>query len=103
MSVPTLSLTESQAFQALRSFILQTLDPSIEVVRGYQNRVPEPQGEDFIVIWSLSQIRLSTNEVTFSDNSFIGGITKGTVLTITEILTGFVSVGQLLFDINGAI
>ncbi len=97
MIVPTLNLTETQAFQALRSFILNTVDSTIEVVRGYQNRVGEPQGDDFIVVWPLLQTRLSTNYTTSVDNSFTGYITDN-VLTVTEILTGFVAVGQLLFD-----
>lgn len=57
----TLSLTESQVCAALRSVLLGILPVGTEVVRGQDNRVPEPVGPDFVVYWPISGVRLSTN------------------------------------------
>lgn len=66
MSV-TLSLTESQAITALRSFLLGILPDGTEVVRGQDNRVPEPQGDDFVTMTPIGRERLETNVDTYTD------------------------------------
>lgn len=67
MAAPTLSLTEAQAFAAVRAFLLDVLPAGTPVVRGQINRVPEPAQSDFVVITPLMQQRLTTNQHTYSD------------------------------------
>lgn len=66
----TVGLTESQIFAAIRSFLLTVLPPNIEVIRGQDNRVPQPPGTDFVVMSSLSRERLATNRLAYFDGTF---------------------------------
>lgn len=63
MPVFTPSITEDAIFTELRRFLLYILAkyPTLEVVQGQDNRVPEPKGNNFIVMWIVRNIRLSTN------------------------------------------
>lgn len=60
----TISITQDQLFVALWTYLTSIID--CPVIRGLQNRTPEPIG-DFIVMTPLFQKRLSTNENSFSD------------------------------------
>lgn len=84
MALPTISLTESQVFTALRSFLLTATLPATDVIKAQTNRVPEPINPDFILMTPLRQERLETNETTFQDNIFTGSIAV-TTLTVTSI------------------
>lgn len=97
--VPTLSLTEVQALTSLRSFLLGILPSGTEVIRGQDNRVPEPAVANFVVMTPLMQPRLGTNEVSYFDDVVTGEI-AGTVLTVTDIarLQLGLSTGMLLLD-----
>ena len=57
----TTSITEAQIFQIIGTFLQQILDPSVAVVRGEVNRVPEPAGTDFVVMWPILTERLERN------------------------------------------
>jgi hypothetical protein len=61
-----LSLTEAQTLTALRSVLLAYVG-SIEVFRAQVNRVPEPQGVDYIEMTPITRERLSTNVDVYSD------------------------------------
>jgi hypothetical protein len=63
----TISITEDDLFAALRTFLLTIVADGVEVVQGQDNLVPEPNADDFIVMWSLGQARLSTNDSSYSD------------------------------------
>lgn len=63
----TLSLTESQAMEALGTFIVSILDTSVVVVQGQANRVAPPNVTNYVVITSSGRIRLSTNIVNYDD------------------------------------
>lgn len=95
----TVSITEEQIFQVLGTFLQFILPATVSVIRGQGNRVPEPQGTDFVVMWPILQERLSYNIDSFEDSSFVGSI-SGNTLTVTEMLAGVVSVG-LSLDANG--
>lgn len=62
-----LSFTDSQALAALRTFLLSLVPDGVEVLRGLGNRVPEPPGDDFIVITPILRERLSTNVAAYRD------------------------------------
>ena len=108
--MPTLSLTESQAMTVLRQFIMGLLPTTTAganptaiptpVIRGQINRVAEPAANDFVVLTSMRQPRLSTNIVTFQDNGIIGSI-AGTTLTVTTIMFGKLSPGLTVIDEAG--
>jgi hypothetical protein len=95
--IPILSLTEAQAFTALRSFLLSALPVGIEVIRAELNRVPEPIGLDFVVMSQLSQPRMATNIEDYDDNVATASI-AGTVMTVTEVTRGTLSPGAALSD-----
>lgn len=98
MSV-TLSLTESQTLAALRSFLLAILPAGVEVIRGQDNRVPEPQGANFVEMTPTLRDRLSTNVDSYKDAAFTGSI-AGSTLTITSVGTGSLTVGSVLLGNN---
>lgn len=96
---PVLSLTETQELSVLRAFLLAVVPAGVDVVRGQVNRVAEPEGSDFVVIWPLRQSRLSTNYVSYYDNVVTGSI-SGTALTVSAIAQqeSPLSAGMLLTD-----
>jgi hypothetical protein len=103
---PILSLTEAQAFTAMRGFLLQVCVPSdptqpVQVIRGQagNNQTPEPGVPDFVVMSPLRQSRLSYNVTSYADNVFTGSISE-TTLTVTEFAqqAGPLIAGMLLTD-----
>jgi hypothetical protein len=66
MTALTLNLTEAQALTVVRSFLLSILPVTVEVFRGQDNRVPEPQGMNFIVLTPVARERLALNTVSGS-------------------------------------
>jgi len=63
----TISITESQVFTALRSFLLGILPAGVEVVKAQGNGVGEPVGGDFVVMNSIATPRLATNVDGYTD------------------------------------
>ena len=92
----TASPSQDDIQTALRSFLLTILPPGTDVVEGQDNRVPEPQPDDFVVFWPLYRPRLSTNIDTSGDVKFTGSI-AGQVLTVTDVQRGVVALGSFLF------
>ena len=66
MTALTLNLTEAQALTVVRSFLLSILPVTVEVFRGQDNRVPEPQDMNFIVLTPVARERLALNTVSGS-------------------------------------
>jgi len=95
---PQLDLFEIDAFTVLRSFLLSCV-PGIEVVRGQDNRVPEPLGSDFITMIPVLRERIHNNIHDYVDSLFVGSIT-GTTLTITETLLGSLFVGVNIYGVD---
>lgn len=62
-----LSITESDILTALRLFLLAILPAGVEVVRGQDNRVAEPIGQDFVTMTPIMRERLETNIQGFDD------------------------------------
>lgn len=62
-----ISITQSNLFTALRTFLLSILPAGIEVVMAETNRVAEPEGSDFVVMTPLLRERQSTNVDTYAD------------------------------------
>lgn len=95
----TLSITESNALTALRSFLLAILPAGIEVLRSQGNQVPEPQGPDFVMMTPLLKERLETNVDAFDDVAFTGSI-AGSTLSVTAMQIGEIAVGAQLLGSN---
>ena len=64
---PPISLTGDLALMVLRAFLLGILPAGTEVVRGLDNRVPEPIGADFLVMTPVLRERIETNVDTYRD------------------------------------
>lgn len=64
MSV-TIDLTETDLFTALRGVLLQVLPTGTEVIRAQENRVPEPEADNYVIMNSAQRVRLSTNAETW--------------------------------------
>jgi len=95
--MPTdISLTETQILTVLRSFLLAVLPPRTEVVRGQTNRVPEPAGENFVVMTPILRERLATNRTNYHDAALTGSAT-GQTLTVTAVEFGEIVIGAPLF------
>lgn len=94
MSV-TLNFTESNVFAAVRSYLLSVLPVGIEVVKGLDNRVPEPIGPDFVTMTPIGRERIETNVDDYADAAFTGSI-AGNTMTITNVILGSISVGATL-------
>jgi hypothetical protein len=95
---PQLDLFETDAFAVLRSFLLSCVS-NIEVVRGQDNRVPEPLGSDFITMIPVLRERIHNNIDDYVDSLFIGSITD-TTLTITSTIFGSLFVGCQIFGVD---
>ena len=89
------SVTDTQVFTALRSFLLNIFPAGIEVVRGQQNRVPEPVAANFASMIEISRERIATNETESIDCSF-KGLVDGTLLMVTDIYLGEIVIGSTL-------
>ncbi|SKC78312.1 hypothetical protein SAMN05445504_2374 [Burkholderia sp. CF099] len=63
----TISILEDDVFTVLRAFLLGILASGVEVVKGQENRVGEPEGDDYVVLTPLFRMRLSTNVTTYTD------------------------------------
>lgn len=62
MSQITLTRVTEELFVATQLFLLDILPEGTVVVQGQVNRVPEPVGENFVVMWQNARSRLATNE-----------------------------------------
>lgn len=96
----TPSITQDQVNTALGNFLTAILPAGVTVIVGQVNRVAEPEG-DFVVMWPLRRPRLATNLDTSADAKFTGSI-AGTVMTITEVITGVMNEGATVFGVNVA-
>lgn len=88
------------AIQAvLRSFLLSVLPANTPVIAGQDNRVPEPQGADFVVFWTTRRDRIETNVDTYADCLFTGSI-SGNILTVSNVNYGSLAVGSQVFGVG---
>jgi len=90
---------ESDIQTALRNFLLAILPSGIEIAEGQDNRVPEPESDDFVLITTFHRPRLGTNVDSYSDNTFVGSI-AGSVLTITEASANVLEIGSQIFGVG---
>jgi len=101
MAALTVSPTQIEIQIALRSFLLSVLPSEVEVVEGNDNDVAEPSGSAFVIMTTLRRERMATNIGALLDTTFIGSIAD-TVLTVSEMETGALYVGDQIFGIGVA-
>ncbi len=92
-----LNYTEADALTALRGLIL-AITPGIEIIRAQANRVPEPNGADFVLMTVIMRTRLSTNVDTVQDTIFAGSI-AGPTLTYDAPTLGDLRPGAQVWGI----
>lgn len=63
----TISPVDATVMTAIRTLLLDILPDGWEVFRGQANFVPEPIGDNFIVVTPAYRTRLSTNTVTWDN------------------------------------
>ena len=73
--------------------------PNIEVVRGQDNRVPEPIVGDFITMIPVMRERIHNNIDDYVDSLFVGSIT-GTTLTVTQTIFSSLFVGCQIYGVD---
>jgi len=95
VSLPNPVPASALAYEATRAFLLAVLPAGTEVIRGQVNRVPEPVSPNFVLMSPATRLRLSTNQDTYEDVSFVASV-AGTVMTVTEVLLGALAAGQPL-------
>jgi hypothetical protein len=90
--------TSSNIQTALRSFLLTALPQFAagQVVAGQDNRVPEPQFADFVVMTPIRRERIETNVDSFADCAFTASI-AGTTMTVSAVRLGSIGSGATLF------
>lgn len=104
----TVSLNQTQIFTAARAVLMQcglaaAVDgQTVEIIRGQVNRVPEPAGPDFVVMWPIARDRLAMNIDTWDDVNVTGSI-DANILTVTNVHVAPVEAGQILYNIAGTI
>jgi hypothetical protein len=78
-----------------------TMTTFVEIVQSQINRVPEPQGEDFITMNAVRMPRLSTNLEQDFDVSFTAAI-AGTTMTVSATKFGTINIGATVYGANVA-
>jgi hypothetical protein len=96
------SPTQSQVQQALGAFLFNVLPAvgsdgkPVAVVSGQQNRVPEPNAADFVIITPINFERLATNQDDSEDVKFTGSI-AGSTLTVSSVTFGKIALGATVY------
>lgn len=93
--------TQNDVQIALRTFLLVVLPAGWDAVIAIENRVPEPQQPNFVVMTPIRFSRLRTNIDKAADVRFTGSI-SGTNLTVTFGTKDFgtIKLGAILFGVG---
>lgn len=95
----TISPTEDDALDALRSFLTTVLPSGVPAYLGQVNRVPEPHEDDFVVYWPLRFTRLNTNIDSNGDVLYTGSIAAD-LLTVSDIDFGTIRIGAPVYGVG---
>jgi hypothetical protein len=105
----TVSLTQTQIFtavvQTILTFGLQAAQPgaAVPIIRGQVNRVPEPDGQDFVVLWPTIRDPLTRDNIHAYEDTRVTASITANVMTVTAISNGPVLPGAALWSTTGAI
>ncbi len=73
---------------ALWNFLVAVMATGMEIVKGQENRVPEPKPGDHIIFWPLRRPRLATNVDNYADVLFTGSIALAVMTVSLAQLSG---------------
>jgi hypothetical protein len=76
----TPTLTQEQAFVALRTFLVAVLPPGTEVVQGQGNRVPMPANDNFVVMTPGRRQQMATTSHDYDPAASTEDIARSTAL-----------------------
>ena len=96
--VALVNFGDVEIITAMRAVLLDLVPTGVDVIRALDNRVPEPNGDNFVVITPLRRERLATNANTDTDIRLTGSI-AGTTLTVETgpvLLPGYSLYGLLV-------
>lgn len=93
--------TQDDIQTVLRTVLLGVLPAAFDIIEGQENRVPEPEAEDYAIMWPLTAPRLGTNLRDYSDAQFEASIAAD-VMTVTAVAFGTIGVGNQVFGVNVA-
>lgn len=96
-----ISPTDADVFEALRGFLLAILPAGTPVIKAQVNRVPEVGATDFVLMNEVLRTRLATNVDSYADALFDGAI-AGTTMTITDVISGEITLGAMIFGVGVA-
>lgn len=66
------AFSEYEVLAALIAWLRAILPPSVEVVRGQENRVPVPNAREFVVVTPIGRTRQGTNTIGYRDDPGAG-------------------------------
>lgn len=99
MIVSAVAPGQGKMFEALRSFLLAILPAGVEVFQAQGNQVPEPAGDQFVVMTPIVRTPLSTNINVYADAAFTGSV-AGAALTVSAVAFGKILIGAELFGVG---
>ena len=94
-------LTQTQIFTGLVSVLgtfglVNAAGAAVPVIRGQVNRVPEPNGTDFVVLWPISRDRLTMNVDGWADVIAAASITANS-MTVSSVSNGAILPGMTVY------
>ena len=96
-----LFLAESEVFTALRGFLLTCVPANTEVIRGQDNRVPMPIGDNFITMIPILKSSRFGNLTEYFDCLLDGSISTSvegvTTLLVSTLHYGEIKIGAQIF------
>lgn len=96
----TISPAETDILTTLRTLLLGVLDPSVEVIKGQINRVPEPAGDDFVVMTPIRHSMLWARNLDEYIDTLYNGSISGQTLTVNTLAYGSILPGSPVFGVG---
>lgn len=93
--------TQDDVTTLLGGFLRDIIAADFVAVVGQVNRVPEPVGSNYAVMWPLRMPRLATNLDDFADTKFTASI-DDTSLIVTAVAFGTLKIGAVVFGVDVA-
>lgn len=97
----TVSPNQADTQKAIGLFLEDILPSNTDVVVGQINRVPEPKGANYVIMWTINRNRLETNIDGMEDVLFTASIAAD-VMTVSAIEYGVLLDGNSVFGITVA-
>lgn len=84
MADTPISITQTQIFTLLRAFFLLLVDgATVEIVQGQGNRVPMPEGDNFVIITPGKSTQMATPVASYDSDAQTMSIAQSTEIRIS--------------------